>query len=134
MASIEPVFQILYTSRLAPGCDAIVVKGIAATARRHNPAHAITGALLFDGEHFCQLIEGAESQVQELMRRIAQDARHTDVRTLFSGRSAAGRRSSRWRSGYCEPASFEVFEGHAGEIAVPAIEAFVGLMKLADLE
>lgn len=141
MRQHEPVSQLLYVSRLSTGLTSGVVKDIVRVARRHNPSRAITGALLFNGDHFCQLLEGPPESVRELMQRIAQDARHTDVRTLFFGTSADGARMApRWRSGYCEPSAFEVFEVFevfdpaGGANGLGAIEAFARLIPDADLE
>ena len=84
MAQSETAFQLLYISKLAADCDFSVVKEIVEVARRSNPALGITGALLFDGERFCQLLEGGEAEVRGLMDRIAADARHTRVRVLHA--------------------------------------------------
>lgn len=98
MVHAEPVFQLLYVSRLAPGCDFGVVKDIVAVARRYNAEHGITGALLFDGERFGQLLEGAEVDVRALMSRIARDPRHTDVQVLYAGQCLTARAMQRWAS------------------------------------
>jgi len=128
------LFQILYVSQLAHDMDFSVVKDIVRASRTHNPARGITGALLFDGERFCQLLEGSESEAAALMRRIERDARHIAVRRLHSG--PAGRRALRsWRSGYCESASdLDVFHGAHGLAGPDALHAFVTLAQTADLE
>lgn len=136
MKSIEVFAQVLYVSRLAIGCDSSVVKAIVQVARRHNAAHGITGALMFDGERFCQLLEGPPDEVTPLMQRITEDPRHTDVRLLHSGVANGARVATRWRSGYCEPSSFEAFD--AGDASGPgsaaALDAFRHLLPLADLD
>lgn len=134
MTSTERIAQALYVSRMAPDCDSTVVKDIVAVARRHNPAHGITGALMFDGERFSQLIEGPAEAIHELMQRITQDPRHTDLRVLFNGFATAGRLASRWRCGYCEPASFDVFDAVHGSHGAAALDAFNRLLPLADLD
>ena len=134
MPDAENPFQVLYVSQLAPGCDFGVVKEIVAVSRQRNPERRLTGALLFDGERFCQLIEGAQAEVQQLMRRIARDPRHADVRMLFVGRSGRPRSLQRWASGYCDSAELEAFDAADGLRERPALEAFISVLRGADVE
>ena len=134
MIHAEPVFQILYVSRLAPACDFGVVKAIVAVARAFNSEHAITGALLFDGERFGQLLEGTEAEVQALMSRIALDRRHTHVTVLYAGASLTGRTMKRWASGYCDACAFESFDCETGLRDRPALDAVVSVLGGADLD
>ncbi len=130
--SSESLFQILYVSQLAHGANFGVVKDIVRASRAHNPARSITGALLFDGERFCQLLEGRHVEVAPLMRRIEGDARHVRVRTLHAG-PTSGRVLRSWRSGYCESASdLDVFEHSLA--GTDAVRAFIALAHTADLE
>ena len=134
MRESAPISQLLYVSRLAPGMAVGVVKDIVRAARRHNPARSITGALLFNGDHFCQLLEGPPEHVRELKQRITDDRRHTDMRVHFEGVSShPARLALRWRSGYCEPAAFDAFEPLDAPGA-GAIGVFLRLMREADLE
>lgn len=57
----------LYQSKLAPGVDATCVAQIVKKARAFNESAQITGILVFDGEFFCQYIEGPSNQVQDLI-------------------------------------------------------------------
>ena len=134
MNDAEKPFQFLYVSRLAPGCTWEVVKEIVATARLYNPAHGITGALLFDGERFCQLIEGPEAHVQELANNISKDTRHTGLRTLLTGPSAIGRTMQRWVSGYCEVHELEKYDTENGPRETKARDAFLAVLQGADTE
>ena len=134
MARVENPFQLLYVSRLAPACTWEVVKEIVAAARRNNPVYGVSGALLFDGERFCQLIEGDEPAVRTLMDNIARDPRHTDVRLLFSGRSPSGPSTQRWVSGYCDAHELEVFDTAPGPGEGIALDWFVSVLRGADVE
>jgi hypothetical protein len=132
--SSAPLFHVLYVSQLAHGADFSVVKDIVRASRSHNPARSITGALLFDGERFCQLLEGGPTEVAALMTRIERDARHAAIRTLHSG-PARGRALRSWRSGYCESASdLDVFEAAHGLTGLDAVRTFLALARTADLE
>lgn len=134
MARVENPFQLLYVSRLASACTWEVVKEIVAAARRNNPVYGVTGALLFDGERFCQLIEGEEPAVRTLIGNIARDPRHTDVRLLFNGRSPNGPSTQRWVSGYCDAHELEVFDTVPGPGEGTALEWFVAVLRGADVE
>jgi hypothetical protein len=134
MVRAETPFQLLYVSRLAPACTWEVVKEIVNAARRNNPAHGITGALLFDGERFCQLIEGDEPAVRALMDNIARDTRHTDVKLLFAGRSPGGPTTQRWVSGYCDTHELQAFDSAPGLAQGVAFDRFASLLRGADVE
>ena len=134
MARVENPFQLLYVSRLAPSCTWEVVKEVVDAARRNNPVYRVTGALLFDGERFCQLIEGDEPAVSTLMHNIARDPRHTDVRLLFTGRSPSGPSTQRWVSGYCDAHELEVFDTAPGAGEGIALDWFVAVLRGADVE
>ena len=74
--------QLIYCSRAAPGVDEPAVARIIDTARRVNPAHGITGLLVFGSGLFFQWIEGPRDNVTQLMDRIRSDPRHEQVVTL----------------------------------------------------
>ncbi|MCW5259244.1 BLUF domain-containing protein [Verminephrobacter eiseniae] len=74
--SNEALSQFVYYSTLADGYDATCVGAIIKTARAFNASNGITGVLLFDGERFCQYIEGNPVAVNALVDRIRQDPRH----------------------------------------------------------
>ena len=58
------------------------IEDILRSAHRNNPARGISGALLYSGGYFCQVIEGQEDQVEELFEIIQMDPRHAEVRVL----------------------------------------------------
>ena len=134
MVRIDNPFQLLYVSRLAPECTWEVMKEIAEAARRHNPAFGITGALLFDGERFCQLIEGNEPEVRALMDNISRDARHTSVKLLFTGRSPSGPSTQRWVCGYCDAHELEAFDTAPEPAGGVALDWFLSVLHGADME
>lgn len=134
MSTGEPLFQLLYLSRLAPSCDFAVVKDIVAVARHHNPPAGISGSLLFDGERFCQLLEGAEATVRALMDRIERDTRHTDLLVLSAALTERGRLLPHWRSGYCDVHQLEGFDGADGLRGQRALDTFMSVLHGADVE
>lgn len=54
-------------------------------AVNHNLAHNITGILLFDDQHFLQILEGEESELNKLIKTIQQDPRHHEVLIKIAG-------------------------------------------------
>jgi len=58
------------------------IKDILAAAHRNNPGKGITGALLYSGDYFCQVIEGPADVLEELFETIQMDDRHRDITVL----------------------------------------------------
>lgn len=58
------------------------VRKILESAKKNNPAIGVTGALLYSGGYFCQVIEGSEEALEELFEIIQLDARHSDITVL----------------------------------------------------
>ena len=129
----HPIFQLLYVSQLAPGCDFSVVRSIVSVSRQRNLERNITGTLLFDGGRFCQLIEGAAPDVLALMVRIESDPRHTDIQLLHTGYCSVERSVQRWASGYCEVDELDSFAAKSGLRDAAAVQAFSAVLKVADL-
>lgn len=132
--SHEDLFQTLYVSQLVSMSDFGAVTDIVAVSRRTNPARGITGALLFDGEYFGQLLEGSEAEVTELMRRIEADPRHRALTTLFRGPAQTARQMRVWRSGYCETHQLGVLMADASACGRAALGAFLTILQGADVE
>jgi hypothetical protein len=132
--SDENLFQILYVSRLVSASDFVAVKDIVAVSRRTNPERGITGALLFDGEYFGQLLEGSEAEVTKLMQRIEADPRHGTLTVLFRGPAEEARQLRVWRSGYCETHQLGVLIGDASLRGGPALAAFMSILQGADVQ
>ncbi|GAC1601061.1 MAG: hypothetical protein NVS3B25_28780 [Hymenobacter sp.] len=68
-------------------------------ARLHNQHAQLSGLLLYADQHFLQVLEGFEPELDELYARIRADPRHCHVRTLAYG-LAARRAFPDWRMGY----------------------------------
>jgi hypothetical protein len=55
------------------------ISDIVGVSRIRNVSLGVTGALIFAGDRFAQLLEGAESNVVDLQNRILRDTRHSMV-------------------------------------------------------
>lgn len=81
------LYHLAYISRSAiNGTDQVIkweLEAILDAASRNNPAKGITGALLYNGSYFCQVLEGPEAAVRHIFDHISRDNRHDDIHTLF---------------------------------------------------
>lgn len=55
---------------------------ILAKAHKNNPDLGVTGALLYSGGYFCQVIEGDDEALEELFETIQGDDRHGEITIL----------------------------------------------------
>lgn len=99
--------SLLYVSRsVIPQQEAGVrVSELAAQAAESNAASKITGALIFSGEHFAQILEGDSTSLNQLMASISRDPRHVEATTLFRF-EIAKRRFEGWDLAYAGTSRF----------------------------
>ncbi len=111
------VYRTLYCSRNMidgqPSQREAAIQQILQMARANNKQHGVTGALLFNGGYFAQVLEGPRSAVERIFERIQRDMRHGDVTVLENG-FAAMRDFSEWSMASVRPHS----EQEASEVAV----------------
>lgn len=69
--------RILYFSVAREDVDDAKVDEIVDQAVRNNAQEGITGALGFNGRHFCQLLEGKPDVIDGLVEKIRNDPRHS---------------------------------------------------------
>jgi len=72
------------------------------TAKANNQATDVTGALLFSGHHFAQVLEGPEAAINDRFRLISQDTRHNNVTPLLY-EPAGERHFEGWSMALCMP-------------------------------
>lgn len=99
--------SLLYVSKSTfPPSDAAEIVGqITATAIAANARTNLTGALVFTGTHFAQILEGSRVEIDKLMTAIGRDLRHTDL-TVVERRDYPLRRFPNWSMAYLGPSSF----------------------------
>lgn len=130
---MRKLFEILYVSDLAGDQPSTVVGEILTAARTANQLHHITGLLVFDGQHFMQLIEGDEIAVKQLMQNIEQDSRHANLLSLHEGRCGQ-RRFSRFSMGYSYSESGDAVVALRDLRGENAITAFLRAVPSFDLD
>jgi Sensors of blue-light using FAD len=110
------LYNLVYCSRAAPGVGDAAVDAIIATARRCNPAHGITGMLVFGSGIFFQWLEGPRDAVLRLMGLIAVDPRHMRVVQLSAVEESRERLFPDWDMERVQP-------DHIREVLMDAIDA-----------
>ena len=86
---MKDLYRLVYTSRnQMPGSEAAMAEAVAQileTSRRNNVRADVTGALMFNGGAFAQVLEGPRRGVEQIFERIQRDMRHGDVTVLQCG-------------------------------------------------
>lgn len=73
------MLSIIYVSKVRVPLDRHQLKLLSEEAANNNALHQITGMLVYNGEHFMQLIEGEKSVIEKLLEVIESDERHSDL-------------------------------------------------------
>ncbi len=93
------LFTLTYFSRSALTGDLASIKHqvneLLSVSQRNNNSKEITGALLYSGGYFIQVLEGAQLNVEEVFESIMCDVRHTDV-TVLSSEYVSSRSFANW--------------------------------------
>lgn len=123
--------QYLYLSRLAPGASSTSVTDIVRVARSRNAIAGITGLLLFNGDEFCQYVEGPVDAMDALIRALAIDPRHHGVCVLHDAVVTAERRMPTWALGYAyDEEAFDALRPLRGAEALAAFAQVAGSVDL----
>ncbi len=76
------MLSLIYVSTVT---DAFQREGLAALGEQAALANArlgVTGLLVYNGQHFMQLLEGEDAAVDQLLDRIARDERHSGLAVI----------------------------------------------------
>ena len=95
----DGLLSLVYTSTATAVLSDDELHEIHTRSQRNNERNGLTGLLLYRQGRFIQALEGAEQPLRERMSIIADDARHTDVRTLIEQR-VERRRFPHWAMEY----------------------------------
>ncbi|WP_262693610.1 BLUF domain-containing protein [Kordiimonas aquimaris] len=90
---------LVYVSAANPEISDSDVEDILEVAKRNNFADQLTGALIFTGTLFVQLLEGNPRNLDQRMRSIVLDDRHSAVIALARG-SITQRQFPSWSMAY----------------------------------
>lgn len=97
------LYRLVYTSRNLvageEGGQQVAVAGLLAVSKRNNARVGVTGALLFNGGSFAQVLEGSKAAVETTFERIQRDPRHSDV-SVLQCEPVAARGFPNWSMGF----------------------------------
>lgn len=124
--------HVIYISRLAPDEDYRAFGAVSRTARTRNAALGVGGALLFDGERFCQWLHGSVEVVSGLLTTIALDRRHVDFKLLHLGGSDFTPAISSWYSGFVPPFALDAMD-HKRIGSAEVLPMFINMLAQADV-
>ena len=72
--------SLTYTSVARPDLQPADIAAIHHVSLDLNALEGITGILIYNGERFLQVIEGARNAIDDLLRRLLADDRHSQVK------------------------------------------------------
>jgi hypothetical protein len=101
------LWKLSYTSiAVATGDQACNdAKRICALSQDYNALHGITGILTLHRGRFAQVLEGPETAVRQLLRRIMADPRHHSIR-IAADTPILKRRYADWSMAFRDPKTF----------------------------
>ena len=91
--------SLIYTSWANPSLRPEDVDSILASARINNPLQGLSGVLIFNGANFMQILEGVEPAIDELVARLKNDKRHSNM-SIRDVRMIARRTFPDWAMAY----------------------------------
>ena len=94
--------QLIYVSAASWQLGQKEIDDILDTARRNNPAHGVTGMLLYIDLGFFQILEGPPHGVEKVYAKILTDKRHTAQRILID-ETVEHRLFAQWSMGFDKP-------------------------------
>ena len=75
--------RLVYCSKATVSTDSLMVlTDILAVSQRNNDRDNLTGALAIADGWFLQVVEGPSSKLNNLLRRLETDTRHTEIKVL----------------------------------------------------
>ena len=97
--------QIVYSSKNqiagSPEQVEAEIASILEASRRNNPGKGVTGALMFNGLIFAQVLEGPLDAIEGIYEQIQCDPRHSDV-VMLSNFETASRAFEDWSMAYAD--------------------------------
>lgn len=98
------MFHLIYTSQARQSFAAADLKRLLTRSRLNNGDINVTGMLIYRDGVFLQALEGNETSVRKVFKRLENDPRHTGVKILRNGNSFGKRRIfGEWSMGFINP-------------------------------
>ena len=97
--AVDSLVSVLYVSSATAGFTDEQLIDFLRSWRDYNTQHQITGFLLYERGNFMQVLEGPQSSVNELVKAIQVDSRHTGMIILWR-KAIAEREFGTWCMGF----------------------------------
>ncbi|WP_295587822.1 phosphate-starvation-inducible PsiE family protein [uncultured Lamprocystis sp.] len=101
------MIQISYISSATEPMHTDELLRLLQSCREHNAGNGVTGMLLYGNATFLQVLEGDEPVIDDLIERIRQDPRHTNLQILHR-KTIERRQYSDWSMGFKRVAAKEL--------------------------
>lgn len=95
----EPAYQLIYISAANHDFTEEELEQLLKAARENNHALNVTGMLLFHEGSFIQALEGDQTIVENLYKKIGTDVRHVETKVLYRG-TVPDRDFKNWSMGF----------------------------------
>jgi hypothetical protein len=102
------MIRILYVSQ-AKSIDFNKIKDILSVSHRFNKENDITGALIYGKGYFIQCLEGTQSEVENLYKKIIIDNRHDHIE-LISKETIQERNFNDWHISLMNDSAYKILE------------------------
>ncbi|MEQ6249673.1 BLUF domain-containing protein [Sulfitobacter sp. HNIBRBA3233] len=76
------MIRLMYFSTAASYVSKAELDALCDSSASKNASRSLTGMLAFNGRNFCQIIEGEENDVDDLIEVIRADSRHAGFKVL----------------------------------------------------
>ncbi len=99
--------QLLFVSIscIHPAIAGLIISELVSQAEKKNAYLEVTGALIFTGTNFAQVLEGPTNAIGDLMALIRRDPRHRSVAILHQS-SLVERKFGNWSMAYHGPSTY----------------------------
>ncbi len=77
------LIEFIYTSTVTRPLDPKEVINLQESCMHNNAQKGVTGMLLYDGQHFMQVLEGDSQTIETLFETIKHDSRHFEVSAII---------------------------------------------------
>jgi hypothetical protein len=81
----EMSYELVFSSQRAEHLQLDSIREIVRHSRTRNQRMGVTGLMAFDGQQFCQLLEGGATILGWLADIIGRDSRHSHFKVLHAG-------------------------------------------------
>ena len=92
-------------SQISPSAADAATRSIVTKSIEKNGQSGLSGALVFSGRYFVQILEGPEDRVGDLCETLKADVRHSDL-VIINDRPIERRKFASWRMAFVGPSVF----------------------------